>query len=431
MLTFQYTRSGSEAESAAPQTPLDRCDLIAFLGVAQSRSMDLLSMTWEPTLDCLGQGATAEIREAFFDTRTSFALKRQRFRSGYDVMELETRLLPSLAAEVAVLGHPSIWDCPSVAKLKGICWEVYPPDDQALSREEPIKSRKAGIVPILVFENAKYGDLYQFMTHEPGQQLGLDDRLWLCTEVASGIAIMQIKSKHQHQRHTEIAVDTRLPEIIHGDIKPQNIWVFDKDLVENPAKTKILEFGTRYADSTDVLDIPKSEPWYAPNDILDGDAEPQDSPALDHKSPKYTAKVTDFEYSTQYASVTDLIIMPKSKPWYAPEWHHRGFTPAQATKMDSYSFGMVVLWLLSYSTLTEDHSFRKFQSDLHLASNDALSLAYRRIEHLEFAQRPNLQLFFEKTLTKNVPDRCSDFLYLRNILGSALYTASRYHCEGG
>ena len=202
MSTFQYTRSGSEFESAAPQTPLDLCDLIAFLGVAQSRGIDLLPITWEPTLDCLGQGGTAEIREASFNPQTSFAFKRRRFWNAYELMVLETWLLPSLAAEVAVLGHPSISDCPSVAKLEGICWEVYPPDDQVLSREEAINSGKGGIMPILVFEKAKHGDLYQFMTHGPGQQLCLNDRLWLCTEVASAIAIMHINSKHQHQHHT-------------------------------------------------------------------------------------------------------------------------------------------------------------------------------------------------------------------------------------
>ena len=245
MLTLQYTRSRSEIESAAPQTPLDRCDIIAFLGVAQSRGIDLLPITWEATLDCLGEGGTAEIREASFSRQTSFAFKRRRFRNAYDRMELETRLLPSLAAEIAVLGHPSVWDCPSIAKLEGICWEVYPPDDQVLSREETTKSGKGGIMPILVFEKAQHGDLYQFMTHGRGQQLGLNERLWLCNESASAIAIMHINSKHRHQHHTETAVNTRLPEIIHGDIKPQNILVFDKGLVEHPAKAKNLKLRTR------------------------------------------------------------------------------------------------------------------------------------------------------------------------------------------
>lgn len=38
--------------------------------------------------------------------------------------------------------------------------------------------------------------------------------------------------------------------------------------------------------------------------------------------------------------------MPKSAPWNAPEYHHRGFRPHEAMKMDVYSFGMLCLWLL-------------------------------------------------------------------------------------
>ena len=179
---------------------------------------------------------------------------------------------------------------------------------------------------------------------------------------------------------------------------------------------------------TDV-DMPISEPWYALGDIYDGDAISRNDQKLDHKFPKYTAKATDFGYSTQYAGMTDLISMPKSDPWYAPEWHHRGFTPAQATKMDSYSFSMLVLWLLSYST--EAESVRKFRNDLYLASNDALTLAHRKMGHLDSAQRLTLQLFFEKISNTNGAGRCSDFLHLRDIIGSDLYTFNQFHCEGG
>ena len=38
MLTDQYSRSGSDFESAVPQKPLDRCDLITSLGVARRNS---------------------------------------------------------------------------------------------------------------------------------------------------------------------------------------------------------------------------------------------------------------------------------------------------------------------------------------------------------------------------------------------------------
>jgi serine/threonine protein kinase len=60
----------------------------------------------------------------------------------------------------------------------------------------------------------------------------------------------------------------------------------------------------------------------------------------------YTARVTDFGYSTRFASENDLIPMPGSQPWCAPEHDRVRFTPAQARKMDVFSFGMLCVWLL-------------------------------------------------------------------------------------
>ena len=41
-----------------------------------------------------------------------------------------------------------------------------------------------------------------------------------------------------------------------------------------------------------------------------------------------------------------LALLPKSKPWNAPEYHHRGFPFDSAVKMDVYSFGLFCLWVL-------------------------------------------------------------------------------------
>ena len=76
--------------SSRPLTPLNRCDLIAFLGIAQARSIDLLPITWDPALDCLDQGGTAEIREISFDRQRSFAFKRGRLSNAYDRVEFES-----------------------------------------------------------------------------------------------------------------------------------------------------------------------------------------------------------------------------------------------------------------------------------------------------------------------------------------------------
>jgi serine/threonine protein kinase len=66
----------------------------------------------------------------------------------------------------------------------------------------------------------------------------------------------------------------------------------------------------------------------------------EDSPGI------YTAKVADFGFSTHFHDKQDLIKMPKSEPWSAPEHHDRYFYPQDAKVMDVYSFSMLCLWLL-------------------------------------------------------------------------------------
>ena len=67
---------------------------------------------------------------------------------------------------------------------------------------------------------------------------------------------------------------------------------------------------------------------------------------FENSSGDYLAKVADFGFSTHFESEQDLIIMPKSVPWNAPEHHHRYFSSRDAKAMDVYSFSMLCLWLL-------------------------------------------------------------------------------------
>ena len=177
-------------------TALDRCDLIDFLGVAQKSEIDFLPITWQPTLDHIGRGATAEIRETLINIQKSFAFKRPLLRSAFDIEELETRIFPSLIAEISVLGHSSIRGHPSIIQLEGICWEIFAEERQTLSREEPIDTTKSGIVPVLVFEKAKHGDLHEFMTQGAGRKLQLMERLHLCSEIARVVADMHGNSMY-------------------------------------------------------------------------------------------------------------------------------------------------------------------------------------------------------------------------------------------
>lgn len=64
----------------------------------------------------------------------------------------------------------------------------------------------------------------------------------------------------------------------------------------------------------------------------------------------FIAKITDFGYSTILTATDDnhFVYMPKSDPWYAPEYHHRGFTFPDAKRMEIFSYGLFCLWFLFY-----------------------------------------------------------------------------------
>ena len=147
--------------------------------------------------------------------------------------------------------------------------------------------------------------------------------------------------------------------------------------------------------------------------IIHGDIKPQNVLLFRNISGGHTAKVADFGYSSKYAAPSDLIYMPRSWPWAAPEWHHRGFTAAQATKMDTYSFGMLVLWVLFYSA--EDDSDIRFLRGLRAATG-ALALANQLIESKSQPKSIDLLQFFNMTLTCDVAFRCSDFKFLIHLL---------------
>lgn len=54
----------------------------------------------------------------------------------------------------------------------------------------------------------------------------------------------------------------------------------------------------------------------------------------------------DFGYSCLGSKEEDLVMLPHSKPWQAPEYHPRWFRFKDAKKMDIYSAGLLCLWIL-------------------------------------------------------------------------------------
>lgn len=81
-----------------------------------------------------------------------------------------------------------------------------------------------------------------------------------------------------------------------------------------------------------------------------GDLKPANTLVFRDGAGETYAKLADFGYAGWAIGNTENILVhpPRSRPWDAPEYHHRGFTAPAARKLDVYSFGLLCLWLLFF-----------------------------------------------------------------------------------
>lgn len=80
--------------------------------------------------------------------------------------------------------------------------------------------------------------------------------------------------------------------------------------------------------------------------IIHGDIKPQNVLIFKDNHGTYTPRLTDFGYSTWFASEDETIGIPTSWPWNAPEYDRCSVRPSQAKNMDVFSLGMLCLWVL-------------------------------------------------------------------------------------
>ncbi|KAL9581393.1 MAG: hypothetical protein Q9212_003924 [Teloschistes hypoglaucus] len=192
MSSYQYSTQDDIQTAAAPRKLSQYCDFITFLEIAQNLSIDFLPITWQQALGNIGKGATAEICEALLDVNTSFAFKRRLFEELIELEELTGKILPSVVAEISILLTPSIRHCPHIMNIVGICWDIYSGEDDTFSREKPLEFSSAAVVPVLVFDKSRHGDLHTFMTAGVGKDLGYVERLQICIEIATAISLVYL-----------------------------------------------------------------------------------------------------------------------------------------------------------------------------------------------------------------------------------------------
>ncbi|KAK5445183.1 hypothetical protein LTS15_010274 [Exophiala xenobiotica] len=233
----------------------------------------------------------------------------------------------ALLCEILALKASAVQDHPNINQIEGIAWDI----------QEDI------VWPVLVFSKANLGSLKHFASGDAWDKLPFEANLRLCIDVALGLHALHISN------------------IVHGDIKPDNILVSQK--------------GT-----------------------------------------SLVAMVTDFESSCVYGEESDLLTLRKTPPWNAPEWSDRYIRVKDAKLMDVYSFGLVCFWILFRSNLVVDAEdlFRvvKTNDQFPAVTNQILSLWSDLSEY----QNSCLSQFFKKTVCLDPNDRESDFEQLLKLM---------------
>jgi len=282
-------------------------DLIAFLSIVQQCKVGYLPIMWQPALSPLGAGGSATISQSTFVTDMPLAFKRFR-----DSGDADMDFLP-LMSEVLILSQPLIQSHRNIVNLEGICWEIKPWTEKA--------------VPVLVFEKAAW-DLQQFMNTHEGTTMSIEDRLKICAAIGNAIRALHACGRLFYVNNYSLQKFDLGLDVIHGDIKPQNVLVFK----EATGKTIV--------------------------------------------------KMTDFGYSTLTAGEAGRVFLPKSRPWNAPEHRIGEFSVHEAKRTDVYSYGMLCLWVLFGNNLSNIQPIRA-ECVTELVSFDASSLSRTSLEQLK------------------------------------------------
>ena len=184
--------------------------------------------------------------------------------------------------------------------------------------------------------------------------------------------------------------------------------------------------------------------------IIHGDIKPQNVLIFEENF-RFVARVADFGFATCFEPHNSLIIIPGKGPWDAPEYHARPFRPEQAKQMDVYSFGLLCYWLIFEANFSDDIALRRDTSPqrdhavnvsrcqperdllrLWKKDNQLIGWICRRVgasSAFDNSMKGRLVSLFRLTLALNPTERCLDFGRLIQLLTPWRYALVLAHCS--
>lgn len=161
-------------------TGLPHYDFITFLSLAQ-RLPALRLFDTCPILnsDTVHHGASGTVHAIQLGPEKGIVYKQFHVTPFFT----EEQVYEAITNELLVLEHPVFKYHPNVQKLLGVSWDVQVHND-----------RLVRVLPVLVFEQADQGSLYQFLDQGSSTDITLQQKLSLCHDIAMSIGTMHASS---------------------------------------------------------------------------------------------------------------------------------------------------------------------------------------------------------------------------------------------
>lgn len=196
--------------------------LARLIHTANTRRLEKYDVMTDLSRTFLGEGATYQVVQetaagstiGYFNTpskieRRAVAVKTAKVQIPQDLTRLkfndeECRRLRSILFEIEVLSHPAIRQHPNIAAILAYTW----------------KNEANTFAPSLVMELAVLGNARAFLSAEV---LSDEQKIALCRDIATGLQFLLMF------------------QIVHGDVKLDNILVYEDDQKGMVAKVSDLE----------------------------------------------------------------------------------------------------------------------------------------------------------------------------------------------